>query len=755
MNRLVVYNKHSVGFLQNLVKTVLFRVIAHFLILTQILWGLPVSAHVANQRHDDKIEVPTITKLKVSPAYHLVSSKRITQNLADFTYEIEIINGSVENFDHVEAKVKSKTRFTTVIDDSVIFDKVPRGAKATSHDTFTIRHNCTIPFNPDDDLDWKVGHTNRKPLADAGDGQTVVVGATVYLDGSGSSDSDGDSLNYTWKFVTLPTGSTASLSDANSINPTFLADRHGTYVVQLITNDGKVFSSPNKVTINTINTPPIANARLNQPVRVGQTVQLDGSHSLDVDGDVLTFKWMLVNKPAGSITELSDSDVVNPTLLIDKAGLYTVELVVNDGFEDSETTQLIINTENTTPVSNAGEDRPIKLLEKTVLDGSNSSDIDGDTLNYFWSLITKPENSSVIILDKNAVKPEFTADLLGDYIAQLIVNDGKTDSLPDLVTLSTENTKPIANAGNPQTVALNTTVILDASQSSDAENDTLTYLWSLTSTPLGSVAVLSDSKAEKPQFLVDLPGSYIGQLIVNDGKLASNPTTVTISTENSKPIANAGIDQQSRPTVTVQLDGSNSRDTDSDTLLFSWSLLSIPAQSQAVLSDRSVSKPTIVTDRPGTYVIQLIVNDGKLDSEPDTVVITVENQAPIAHAGPNQVAVLGQTVFLDGSTSSDPDHDSLTFHWRLVTIPAQSSVALSDPAIANPNFVADREGQYSIELTVSDGLEQSTVTITVDVPSQNPPLSLRFRPSLQEQVKLMAMTSMQAIPITVTYSHTH
>jgi len=721
MKRLMGYDQHPAGFLQNVVEMALFRAIARLLILTQILWGLPVTAYAADAANNGAVVVQAPTDLKVSPTYQLISSKRITRTLFDFTYKVQITNSGAENFGDVVASVTSNAVATTIIDGSVSFGEVAPGATVTSQDTFTLRQDRTILFNPAD-LVWTVIQANRAPVANAGDGQTIAVGATVHLDGSRSSDSDGNSLDYAWKFVIIPPGSTASLSDAASVKPSFTADRPGTYVVQLIANDGKVSSPPDEVTISTTNTPPVADVRLNQPVRVGQTAQLDGSHSSDVDGNTLTFKWTLVNQPAGSTTALSDPIAVQPALPIDKAGQYTVELVVDDGIEDSETAQLIISTENTAPVANAGADRPVKLLEKMILDGSASNDIDGDTLSFLWSLTRKPVNSSASLSDPSLVKPEFTADLPGDYIAQLIVNDGKANSSPDSVTLTTENTMPVANAGAGQTVPLNTNVTLDGSQSSDAENDPLTFQWSMTSTPSGSAAVLSDPNAKQPQFLADLPGSYIGQLIVNDGNLTSDPATVTISTENSQPVANAGADQQVKKGDTVQLDGANSRDADHDKLTFSWSLLKLPANSQAQLSDRSANKPTFVADQPGMYVVQLIVNDGHVNSDPDTALVTVSVAPPENH--PPQITtshVLNVTVgdsYNYDVDASDSDNDTLTY--SLSAFPTDMSIN-KDTGLISWTPAAGQTGPQSVTVNVSDGKggsDSQSFTVTVAAAGQ-------------------------------------
>ena len=78
------------------------------------------------------------------------------------------------------------------------------------------------------------------------------------------------------------------------------------------------------------------------------------------------------------------------------------------------------------------------------------------------------------------------------------------------------------------------------------------------------------------------------------------------------------------------------------------------------------------------------MDDGALTSSPDTVLGAVNNQAPLANAGTDQSGMEANTlVTLDGSGSSDPDGDSLGYHWAQVSGP---SVTLSDTNIVNPTF---------------------------------------------------------------------
>ena len=260
-----------------------------------------------------------------------------------------------------------------------------------------------------------------------------------------------------------------------------------------------------------------------RPSPVGSTVHLDGSKSSDVDGKPITYAWTLVEIPTGSGAHLSGANTVNPTFVADLVGTYTAQLVVNDGTLNSAPAFVTITTTpgNTAPVANAGPNQVVAAGATVQLDGSKSTDVDGNPITYAWSFNSIPSQSTAVLSNPTIVNPTFKADLSGTYIVQLIVNDGHLNSVPSTVTItSTAVLAPTANAGPNQFIVLGSTVTLSGS-GTDPQNFPLTYHWSLISKPTNSTASLSNPALPNPTFAADLAGTFVAQLIVNNGVMNS------------------------------------------------------------------------------------------------------------------------------------------------------------------------------------------------------------------------------------------
>ena len=257
--------------------------------------------------------------------------------------------------------------------------------------TNTVATQLTLTSNP---ITLQVGNSptvvNVAPIANAGPDQSVNERATVTLDGSGSSDPDGNPLTYKW---TAPAGIT--LSSTTSAKPTFSApfvNANTNYTFSLVVNDGLLDSQVDRVviTVNHINVAPVANAGPDQTVNEGVIVKLDGSASSDPDGNPLTFKW---TAPAGII--LSSSTAAKPTFTAAAVAAntdYTFSLVVNDGTVDSPADQVTVTVIflNLAPcVKEPIQDESINFtVTPAALDTKNNqltcSIPDRTDLNYLW-----------------------------------------------------------------------------------------------------------------------------------------------------------------------------------------------------------------------------------------------------------------------------------------------------------------------------------------------------------------------------------
>jgi len=260
---------------------------------------------------------------------------------------------------------------------------------------------------------------NTAPVADAGPNQLVATAATVTLDGSGSFDADGDALIYYWKFISKPAQSSASLSSATTVSPTFTADVEGRYVVGLVVHDGTVRSNVDSVIIMATNTAPVADAGANQLVATAATVTLDGSGSFDANGDALIYYWKFISKPVQSSASLSSATTVSPTFTADVKGKYVLALVVYDGTVKSDPDSVIIMATTAFP-ANLTIDNPAlqKVIASTFDDTPYSPPIDiqgvidagGLTVTVPYTVVnapvTLPAYSTSVTLDASVTEDD-------------------------------------------------------------------------------------------------------------------------------------------------------------------------------------------------------------------------------------------------------------------------------------------------------------------------------------------------------------
>ena len=196
-------------------------------------------------------------------------------------------------------------------------------------------------------------------------------------------------------------------------------------------------------------------------------------------------------------------------------------------------------------------------------------------------------------------------------------------------------------------------------------------------------------------------------------------------TTNRAPVANAGTDQTVDELSTVTLNGSGTDPDAGTTLTYAWSQRS---GTSVVLSDRTSATPSFeapdvtALDTPDVLVFQLTVSDGSR-TDSDEVSITVNdvglgaNSPPIADAGPDQSVQESSAVNLDGTGSSDPDGDALSYSWVQIGAPAVALVGANtdSPSFTSPDVAPGSSVTLQFELTVDDGSDTATDTVDVTV----------------------------------------
>jgi ELWxxDGT repeat protein len=293
-----------------------------------------------------------------------------------------------------------------------------------------------------------------QPVAVAGPDQTVDEGAAVTLDGSASSDPNGDPLSYQWEQVGGPA---VALSDSTIAQPGFVAPSvptgGATLTFRLNVSDGVHVSEPDTVdvTIKNLNQAPVADAGDDQTVQEGTQVTLHGGESFDPDGDAVTHEW---TQTAGPEVSLSDPAAAEPTFTAPLVGVagetLAFKVTVSDGVAvATDAVLVVVSNLNHVPLADAGPDQTVDEETAVTLDGSASSDADGDALTFAWTQLSGPQ---VTLSDPGSATPRFTAPEVGGggaaLVFQLIVGDGSAASHPDTVTIS------VRDANQPPDCAL-------------------------------------------------------------------------------------------------------------------------------------------------------------------------------------------------------------------------------------------------------------------------------------------------------------
>jgi PKD repeat protein len=376
-------------------------------------------------------------------------------------------------------------------------------------------------------------------------------------------------------------------------------------------------------------------------------------------------------------------------------------------------------------------------------------------LDYHWSVVRSPAQSSATLNRADARSPSLTTDAAGEYTVRLVVTDAEGHpSAPVEVDFVVEGCGGNAPTGElsfaPEAPQAGDLIALSASFSDPDEGcveGALSYQWRFTSLPAGSVAMLNDPTAITPSFVADVPGDYSLAAVVTDetGRMSEAHLTLsasecgayepTIEQVSHEPeLLNAGQAVRFNAVVTDRdLEPACGR---VEQLSYQWRLSESPAASAATLSLAQTPSAALITDVAGEYEVSLVVTDARgFESAPVSHRVTVGScglSAPTLSLEASALAPATGEVIAFNAVVSDADNSapcdegqSFNYQWAVLEAPAGSASALLNPQAKTPSLNVDVEGVYLIGCVVTDSTgrasSQATLALNVNACGTNAP----------------------------------
>lgn len=418
------------------------------------------------------------------------------------------------------------------------------------------------------------------------------------------------------------------------------------------------------VSLNTtFNYKPKSNAGPDQIVHEGESGQLDGTGSVDLNQDSLSYLWYDLDE-----LDLNEPDVAAPAFTapqVSEDTYFRMVLVVADGNSVSDPDTIVVAVLNvvTGPVANAGGDE-INATENeaVILDGSKSFDPDGQAISWHWELSL----NNLELYNSDSARATFIApEVNSDTTIYAVLTVTNLSDLIDRDTIQIRvlnlNHAPIAVANSQTEILEEEPLVLDGSNSFDPDSGPFELAYHWNSLNGGEISNYDQMNAvfTAPRLLAD--STFYCSLVVFDGEKYSSPDTiaVTVLHTNLPPVADAGADVVVNEGDEFTLNGTSSSDPEGKILLYEWT------SEYLILDDVSSPVPIFIAPeihRDTTVFATLNVSDDELSSETDTVWITIKqvNKNPQWINLPVDSAYLGRSYRGEIEVQDADLYDTLT-----------------------------------------------------------------------------------------------
>ena len=364
------------------------------------------------------------------------------------------------------------------------------------------------------------------PRAEAGRLAVVKAGEAFTLDATSSWDPNDGAVRYTWDQVLGP----PRLSPTAAAEPQVRAWGPGLYSFQLTAQDAAGHTNTAEVPVLVVDpTRPAPTVMAVSPVQgqVGEALLLDASESSGAPGAVLTFAWRQLEGPAAALQPgpLASQRTFVPTT----AGHYRFEVSATEGLQTAPWQPIDVYVAASAaglPVAATPPSRSGVVGEPLTLSGVQSHGVGlGAQLSYRWRQVSGPAAGLTNTTLESATVVPFAPGLA---VFELIVTEGELESLPARVTVESSapgRARPVATAEGPAVTTALLEVVLDGSASTSGGPSPLRFRWTQVAGPW---VALDDARGALAAFTPRLPGLYVFELEVDDGKTRSAPASVGV-----------------------------------------------------------------------------------------------------------------------------------------------------------------------------------------------------------------------------------
>ncbi len=671
--------------------------------------------------------------------------------------QVKIADPRARRFDKVSGKYISETYFIPTEAGNYAFDVTIQN----EHD-LKVTKRYVVAVTPPTPL----------PVANPGPDQKHKLNEKVVLSGLDSKAFNNRTITkYEWNVKEAPEGFELSADQRVSRQIDFVAKKTGKYVFELKVFDGKHWGEPVPVEVVIITPKPIeveiekgpdvelpphpgvgaapvrpkavafVSDNNGKPYRIGDTIVLDGSKSVVSEGDTPRFFWEQIDDDKSPFVRTTTPDTARPfsdkrtdvlnypvhSFVAEKNGTYKFALRITTKEGDVRSDPVVFqvgaapNGDPPPPPPPPPANAPIARIvtaktevsvgEEVTLDGSKSTSPEGAKLTFIWSPVVGKKFPDIRGVDGPIAR--FSADHEGEYSVLLVVSDGKRQGTSDPVVIKVNAAEkpPIVELQPTYTCNIGEFITMDA-KIRDPQN----YPVKIRRTCLEPKSVVIPPEyAAKSSFGFSprTPGTYLFQIEVTNSKGLSAIAQTQVGTKDAallKPTAVIKGPERANVGDKITLTADKSYSPNNTGLTYTWADESEGVKIKDAPPSGKKQNWTFAVTEAGRYVVSLVVNDGKSNSDPMKFAIDVAApEAPVAPVKGKPVAKISgpKTVTakteLEFSAQDSTGEGQLLYFWSQ---PVDGGPDLQLPAAAKRfrtmRFTPTKAGTYTLNLEVMD-----------------------------------------------------